>query len=402
MFEDLIKKCEEKKIKFEERHSALIIKILRGREEQDIRISQPLLELIQDNNFLDYRLVPNYDAVWSETHKVIECEVDSRFSRRNIFERYFSEFCEEEEKLTFQINNYTVEITSPSNEFVVLNEFQYQDMFAGLVDPFRRIESCKRSTTVIRITGKAVESSNEARKIIETIVESLCFELSCRFNFLFTPSVPRKRDRRVSRRIANSHPIQINKKIDNNALSYYWNAEAAKGLPLVSFLGYYQVVEYFYSFFSEKDLQNKISNIIKDPAFNVHNHKDILKIISTNKTFINNSNDKTKLEITISSSLIESDFKEWFISDEERVKYFKGNSCEKVSGKKINSTSESDLLKQALARFYDVRCRIVHTDTNNNSTTSLSPRQHIENFEYELELAKFFAQKVLIATSTNF
>ncbi|WP_289345707.1 hypothetical protein [Acinetobacter baumannii] len=402
MFEDLIKKCEEKNIKFEQKSTSLLINILRGREEQEIRISHTLLQHLQDNNFLDYRLVPNYDAVWSEKHKVIECEVDSSSSRKSLFERYFSEFCEEEDKLSFKINNYTVEITSPSNEFIVLNDFQAQDMFAGIGDPAKKIENRKRYTTVIRIIGKSVESSNEAKKIIETIVESLCFELSCRFDILFTPSVPRKRSRKIPKQTKITHPIKINKKIDNNALSYYWNAEAARGLPLVSFLGYYQVVEYFYSFFSEKDLQTKISNIIKDPAFNVHNHKDILKIISANKNFITNSNDKTKLEITIHSSLIESDFKEWFISDEERVKYFKGNSCEKVSSKKINSTSESELLKQALARIYDVRCRIVHTDTNSSSNSSLSPRQHIENFEYELELAKFFAQKVLIATSTDF
>ncbi|MFX5825419.1 hypothetical protein ABTE10_00775 [Acinetobacter baumannii] len=402
MFEDLIKECEEKNIKFEQKSTSLLIKILRGREEQEIRISQSLLPHLQDYNFLDYRLVPNYDAVWSQKHKVIECEVDATTSRKGLFDRYFSEFCEEEGKLSFQINNYTVEITSPSHEFIVLNDFLVHEIFSALGDPGRRIDNRKRFTTVIRIIGKTVETSHEAKKIIETIVESLCFELSCRFDFLFTPSVPRKRDRKLPRQTKITHPIKINKKIDNNALSYYWNAEAARGLPLVSFLGYYQVVEYFYSFFSEKDLQTKISNIIKDPAFNVHNHKDILKIISTNKNFITNSNDKTKLEITIHSSLIESDFKEWFISDEERVKYFKGSSCEKVSSKKINSTSESDLLKQALARFYDVRCRIVHTDTNNSSSSSLSPRQHIENFEYELELAKFFAQKVLIATSTDF
>ncbi|MFX4955791.1 hypothetical protein ABTC33_17935 [Acinetobacter baumannii] len=401
MYKNILDAIRDKGFKYEETEKFLEIEIPRGRNIEKIKIDQAVAEFIDDQkiNFLDYKFVPNYEAIWSDIHNHVECEITINWSSRQILKLLTGD---PEGVWKLDDDKYSVEIKRPSFEFSLLRKSTTFITYYSYINSVRRIAGYKDTSISISVKADSIKTSGEATNIIQSIIESLCFDISCNLNTLFLPSVPVFKSKNNINNDFNPSIIKLNKKIDSEALSYYWSAESSQSYPLISFLGYYQVVEYFYSYFAENDLRNKIGNIIKEPSFNVHDYKMLNKIITVNKNFINSNKDQAKLTVTINSCVDESEFKEWFNSDIERVNYFNTVSCSKVSPIKINSKTDTALLKQAIERFYDVRCRIVHTDTNNESERNLSPRNHIESFNYDIELAKYFAQKVLICTSTGF
>lgn len=401
MYKSILEANKEKGFKYEETDEFLEIEIPRGRDIEKIKVDQAVAEFIEEKkiNFLDYKFVPNYEAIWSDIHNYVECEITFRWSSRQMI-RYLTGTPDGVWKLDY--DRYSIEIRRPSFEFALLRKSTSLFSVPSYINSVRRISGYKDTSISISVKTDSIKTSDEAVQIIQTIIESLCFDISCTLNTLFLPSVPIFKSKSNINKNFNPNLLKLNKKLDSEALSYYWSAESSQTYPLISFLGYYQVVEYFYSYFAENDLRKNIGNIIKNPNFNVHDYKSLNKIITANKNFINSNKDQAKLSVTINSCVDKIEFKEWFESDSERVTYYSTTNCTKVSPIKINSKSATDLLRLALERFYDVRCRIVHTDTNNESERNLSPRNHIEDFNYDIELAKYFAQKVLICTSTDF
>lgn len=424
VFAELVEKCSEKKIQYElNNQNSILIKIPEARKSRSIKISHRFFNIIAKYGieFLEYKFVPGYNAIWSDSKKIIECEVDYRFNFDHL--RTFFIIDKDVDEISFNVQNYEVIISGASADFSFLSMTDINAVPYFMDD--RRFLQYYQNTITVKLKSDDLKTTEGAIRLVQNIIESICFEISCRIDEVFSPSMPRKPRVRSRRKAKEISTLKINKKIDKDALAYYWNAEAARMFPLIQYLGYYQVVEHFYSHFSDKELHNKIAIILKDSSFNLHNYKYISKIVDVNRGFFHNNKDHLKLELTINSSLLESDFREWYEYDPandleklevksvqeskgkqsvvelNRRKYFSSNHCSTISEKKIDSDSDSELLKQALSRFYDIRCRIVHTDSNMNNI-DLNPRTHYDHFVYDIELAKFFAQKVLFATSEDF
>ncbi|KJG03982.1 hypothetical protein UB33_21335 [Photobacterium angustum] len=194
---------------------------------------------------------------------------------------------------------------------------------------------------------------------------------------------------------------RVSQKYDSEALSLYWYAQSAIGMPLLRYLAFYQVVEFYYPIYSELAAQKKVGNILKDPCFNSHSTKDIAKVFSIVKAASSSRSELSQLEATIKECVDPNVLREWLTSDSKREEYFRSKNAVKLSTFKIFSNAEDDdLLSQMWQRFYNIRCRIVHTKGAEGDLEVLHPQsKEIKYLEREIELAKFLAHKVLIASS---
>ena len=96
--------------------------------------------------------------------------------------------------------------------------------------------------------------------------------------------------------------------------------------------------------------------------------------------------------------------REWLIEIQERKDYFISLEAKQLSKYVINSEVEDEaLLDQVVQRFYNIRCRIVHTKGTENDLDVLHPQsKELAEIEHDIELAKFIAQRVLISSSQPF
>ncbi|MEZ8109852.1 hypothetical protein ACED56_12280 [Vibrio splendidus] len=408
MFQQIIGKCENSSLNYElvEGQGLLKIDIPKARKTSLLLISHNSCEYIQEHDvkFYDFKCIEGYEAIWSSVHDVIECEVElphRGFPFRRMFREHESLTEDGKWFIDTHIDGVQAEISEASKEFMIFELCRERGRIRPSF-PIERLEKYRASTTTIKIHGCEIQHHDKALDIIETIFAAICFEFDCKTNMPLMLSTENTYPRGVPLKANTDFTLsKIGQKYDSEALSLYWYAQSAIGMPLLRYLAFYQVVEFYYPIYSELAAQKKVSNLLKDPCFNSHSQKDIAKIFNIVKAADSSRSELSQLEATIKECVDPRILREWLTSDSRREEYFRSKNAVKLSTFKIFSTAEDDdLLSQMWQRFYNIRCRIVHTKGAEGDLEVLHPQsKEIKHLEHEIELAKFLAHKLLIASS---
>lgn len=407
--ENIIASCDAKDIKYENHadRGLLTVQLPKARSFTNVLVTAELAELAieREIDFLSYKLIDGYEAVWSPTYDVVECEVELPH-RSFSFERIFRDNQELTEDGKLLIDTHVAEVKVELS--AVSDEFNFIDLYKDTGRPrspmrVYRFERRKNVTSSLKITGLNVTNHDQALNIIKTIFASICFQIDCKTNMPLMLATERNFSR-ISVLNNSTDDLQltaVTQKYDSEALSLYWYAQSALGMPLLQYLALYQVVEFYYPIYSELAAQKKVSNALKDPCFNFHNEKDIAKIFNIVKASTSARSELSQLESTIKECIDSSSLRDWLKSDSKREEYFRSKNAVKLSEYKINSNAdEDDLLRQVWQRFYNIRCRIVHTKGAESELDVLHPQsREVKYLTHDIELANFLAHKVLIASS---
>jgi hypothetical protein len=175
-------------------------------------------------------------------------------------------------------------------------------------------------------------------------------------------------------------------------------------MPLLQFLAYYQILEFYFPIFSQKEAHQKIKNIIKDPRFNPNKETDITKIltcISNNKTFSGYGSELDQLKATISSCVSDDEIRDLIMNNKELLTYFKDKKYKTLAPKNLSLASiTSDIILECAERIYQIRCRVVHTKSSENNYELLLPSSpELKYLQYDIILLEAIAKKVLISSS---
>lgn len=185
---------------------------------------------------------------------------------------------------------------------------------------------------------------------------------------------------------------------DNEPMELYWHAEGASQMPLLQYLAYYQILEWYYPKYSMLRAKSEVSNIIKDPEFDADDDNDIINIINgVSSKLGRNVDEMSQLLDTIRECVSESDLdKELQI--EPMKEYFK-KEYKSVSNYRISQEDISNDMRTQLAnRIYDIRCKIVHSKVG-NKRGKIMPFSLEETLlqKFDLPLMKFVTNMVLVA-----
>ncbi|HIF5676308.1 TPA: hypothetical protein ACX3DF_003021 [Vibrio parahaemolyticus] len=407
--QSIISICDENKIKYEH-HSErgfLTVQIPKARGFSDVLVTEELANLAveRDIDFLSYKLIEGYEAIWSPKHDSIECEIELPH-RGFPFERLFrqNQQAKDEGKLFIDthIDNVKVELSEVTNEFNFIDLYKDTGRPRGMIRA-DRFDRRKSFSTSLKVTGLNVTSHDQALNIIKTMFSSICFQIDCKTDLPVMLATERSFSR-ISREKNTLEELQlttVTQKYDSEALSLYWYAQSALGMPLLQYLALYQVVEFYYPIYSELAAQKKVANALKDPCFNHHSEKDVAKIFNIVKASTSTRSELSQLESTLKECVDASELRDWLKLDTKREEYFRSKNAVKLSEYKINSAADEDeLLRQTWQRFYNIRCRIVHTKGAESELDVLHPQsREVKYLSHDIELANFIAHKVLISSS---
>jgi len=191
---------------------------------------------------------------------------------------------------------------------------------------------------------------------------------------------------------------------DEEAMALYWYARTALNMPLLQFLAFYQVLEFYFPTFSFAEAQQKIRNLIKDPVFDVSKDSDVAHIINTIKQSARGraiGDEKGQLKATIHHIVDNETLSTFLTESEERRDFFDSAKKSKSLAKhKIAfSRPDSDLRAEVALRIYEIRCRIVHTKDEDDLELILPFSTDLVHMKHDLELIEFLATRAIIATS---
>lgn len=286
---------------------------------------------------------------------------------------------------------YELSLGSPSPNFVTVG-----DSLGG-----------HRAT--LKIKGLSTSRHNEALEILNRIAGAVFFELDIKYGIPMNIRRARvlSRTHRLRWRAAPSieAPRFPENEYSARPLSLYWYARSARGMPLLEFLAFYQVLEYHFPTYSHREALERVRNELRDPRFKRDDDRHIAKLLALSGQFAQGrGREREQLKATIRACVIADHLREFFEENQRRIEHFASKSITGVTLINLDEKNKVDLRDQVADRIYDLRCRIVHSKDDAGERYSEMLLPFSEEADYlgpDIDLVHLLAQKVLIASSST-
>ncbi|ROS43334.1 hypothetical protein [Amycolatopsis thermoflava] len=259
----------------------------------------------------------------------------------------------------------------------------------------------------IKIYEVDAADSDQVRKLIESLTDPLFLEIDLICNVAVR--ISRRRSPTTDRRrLANIDTVSLGdlpkRKYSAEASSLYFYARSADEMPLLQFLAYYQVAEFFFPKYWQIKLVQRVQNILINPTFSSDREEDVLRLIRMiGKTGRRVGSEEEALTQVIESCCGDDDLLEFLEESPEREQFFEKSKAikgvENINKKNKNAALHSQVAK----RIYSLRCRVVHSkeDGDEDKIEPLLPfSDEVNRLSFDIDLIEFVARRVLVATSS--
>lgn len=388
----------------------LVVQIPQERDHKNLLfLDDHELHEVINSEFEKYRFIRGFEAIWSEELQAIECEIQSGDPLRisSVFFRRLGAVLggskQSEPVSNFELPSphpqVKIVIGEASLDFTTLISFKRDAFYTNLG------RLAKRPT--MRITGLKVHTHDEALRELQRIGNSILFQIDLATNMPIHFALDRDlmRDLRAGRKRMLSKGITLTApryQYDEEPLSLYWYARTAQNLPLLQFLAFYQVLEFYFPIYSQADAQRRIRNVLKNPTFDPNSDSDISQILNAVKLSAKGrafGDERSQLKSTIIACVENDVLWDFFESNQERKDFFDvQKKSRSLAKQKISfSNRDSDLRTEVSNRIYELRCRIVHTKEEDDFEILLPFSPEVGYIKHDLELIELLARNVLIA-----
>src|SRR5690606_16040268 len=187
---------------------------------------------------------------------------------------------------------------------------------------------------VMRIEGYYAPSAEDAAEFLERLGNAVLFQLDLKTNvpmFLSRPAPAVTRPAAGRREITPLRPPEF--EYDAEPMALYWYGRTAFQMPLLQFLAFYQVVEYYFPSFSEVKVRENIQRILKDPRFDYTNNGHLARLIAQVKPSRSGrgfGDERSQLQAAIQECVSVEDMRAFFEEDDRRKRFY-----DRSSGKKM-------------------------------------------------------------------
>jgi hypothetical protein len=267
----------------------------------------------------------------------------------------------------------------------------------------------KQSRLSLTISDCGVSTHDDALRLLETVSAAVFFELDLLYDIPLMLDASSQRRKRLLIRKSQQDARQLKlpkSRYSEDAVSLYSYARSAQAMPLLQFLAYYQVAEFYFRQFTQGEVIQRIKQALRDPQFDLDNDRDVTRLVSltagvSGKPFFS---ELEQLTTTISGCTDESSLRIFLESRPGMLEAMSGKST--IQGVQLLNTNNRNerIIDQVARRIYDIRCRIVHTkeDGGRAAQPMLLPfGEEAYALHFDIDLMRFIAQRVLIARAVT-
>lgn len=354
--------------------------------------------------FEEYTFLTGLEAVCLYAKREIEAIVrplgnlTTRFVNLKLFKSQPDEFRDESGKASIVLessigdSSTKISIGPASRELKILSGFP------------------ERVHLSLKVQREGLSQHDQSLQYLRRIADSLFFQI----DLLADLPLSLARDRRsTGRRRAKKRGSELPiiafpaNEYDSAPISLYWYAKSAVGMPLLQFLAFYQVIEFYYPTYSQAEARRKLKAILKDPTFRGNRDADIGRVLSAIQITRSGGygDERSQLRATLMECVDADALREFLIADTERTEFLSSKTKGLSDHKLPIATPNIDLRGNVADRIYEIRCKIVHnkTDSRTGELELLLPfSKEADQLYFDIELAQYVAQQVLIAASTPF
>jgi hypothetical protein len=352
-------------------------------------------------DFENFAFLRQYEAIASYANGTIEAALRpvgvGFLPASQVFRRLFSNAGLREH---FDISSIDINLPAPGIGLPSIRIGPASDSFCALVRGPSRL--------TITLSGCSISSHDESHRLLTRTADALFFQIDMMTGI---PVHLERERRRIRQRRRRSRPDLSTaleyprNEYDEAPASLYWYGRSASGMPLLQFLAFYQVVEFYFPVYAEAEAKRKLRAILKDPTFRGDREADIGRLLTGIQGSRTGSlgSELQQLKSTVNECVDHQDLRAFLSSDEDRKSFY--SSKQKYHRIPISNPDLSvDLRADAAARIYDIRCGIVHTKNNSSDDVLLLLpfSKEADDLVHDIDLMEFVARSVLIAASVSF
>jgi hypothetical protein len=398
-------------------HLTLIVQVPEERQFKTLFVSDTdKLQNYAELKIYTFRFINGYRAIWSMELGIIECEIEYENAAYFFQEAEFDAFPHRSRFGTFvsphlfyptdkvrkavqfpHYNNIKIEIGDWSDQFQILEQLQRKNY-----------TSLKSRRFTIRLEGLKIDTHEEAMSKLLKISNSALFQFDLKTGLqLRLIMEPSKNEQLLLPHYDISAGVEFSAptyEYDPEPIALYMYARSAAGMPLLKYLAFYQVLEFYFPVYSLSEARQKIKNFIKNPLFDPNRDTDIAQIINLIKTSSKGKSigdERSQIKATIQGIIDQQVLMDFFNEDSERKDFFDQQKKSRgIAKQRINfTTPDNDIRIEVALRVYEIRCRVVHAKDDENFELLLPYSKELVEMDYDLQLIHLLAQKAIIAGS---
>ncbi|MFS0715194.1 hypothetical protein ABC195_15065 [Microbacterium sp. 2P01SA-2] len=185
------------------------------------------------------------------------------------------------------------------------------------------------------------------------------------------------------------------------AMSFYWYGAKAFGMPLLQYLAFYQVLEFYFSAFTRRAVVERLRSQIKDPRFDLRNDTAIDGLIeATRAAHAGLKRELDQLRHTLEDCVTPEALRDFIRSNEQLSAHLLApkSAIRGTSALRLDA-DDDELIRDVAERVYRVRNRIVHTKAGGEEVgvELLLPTSEESNSMWlEIELVRWLAKRALV------
>jgi hypothetical protein len=255
-----------------------------------------------------------------------------------------------------------------------------------------------------RFLGNTIKIESSKKDLNQDSFKKLCDSFS--FSLGYNLNLPLIEFRFLEKSIKPIQRLKLDEicapqRLYNEKLIYYYQQALSGSNPVLEYLSFYQILEYFYDIVFKEDLVNDVKNKLINPDFSPKDKKSIEELIELVKE--GKFEEKKALILVLGkyidgkklrSKLIEYDIDYYNYLTKKKVKFADADHIQEKSKNKDKFISKTSLAD----RIYKIRNALIHSKEGNEAIYVPFTSDE-EILMKELPLIQFIAEQVIINSS---
>jgi hypothetical protein len=351
-FGALEKRCEEAGLEFEETveegERFAVVTFRAGSKHRYVGVGEARIEDFLAFPFEAYSFIERYDAICSYEENSIEGILEAPAGGTGNWRRLAGVRSPDD------LPDVVLELRGPHGERV------------SIAKPSHGIRLLTRGPAKIalRIEGIEISAHDQASEVMDKVANSLLFDLDGRLGVPLV--IRRQRPLFIGARLSRGGSAPPERfptsQFDPEPMSLYWYGRSAARMPLLQFLAYYQILEFYFDLHFQTEARQRIGNVIRDPGFDPFSERDITRVLNAGRRNGQRGagDERSQLRSTV-RGCAEADRVRKFAFSKRNKKFFEKKKNGLTDFVIKASMSDDELLESVANRLYDIRCKIVHT-----------------------------------------
>jgi hypothetical protein len=396
-------------IRFKDRTGKLVgplslrIKIPSGRRVRDMHLSADDAKALAQFKFEQWIALGEYEAILDTANRTILAEVHLR-ARSTLSLRRMPGIVTDRtiSMIGRERNTYRLVVQAPTGD-LSLELYQHCPPEIATLKGQRGLFGAG-----LTIRGVTATHHNEALKLLQDVANSFFVDLD--IDHGITANLVQAYDTELFAQDEYEHdppntaaPSFPSASHDPDAAALYLYARSVSQMPLLEYLAYYQVIEFYLPRYTSRSaITTRVRNMLADQAFDYNNDRALGRLLDAIAPIAKRGISEREQVATTITCCVDYAAISTFLADRPALAKALADK-DRIRGVRVIDVTDREvqLVRQIASRVYDLRCRIVHSkDGGGESDRPIRPFDRESRLmRHDLSLIRFIAQRVLIASS---